>query len=104
MPYKPKKANRHPQVSSNQQRDTKTPWKHLKKALGVAAILAVVFLVGACTSDDNTTNVNDSAVVERYLDTDYNVVCWSNLRSGGIDCIPYSDLDPDAGANLEANP
>lgn len=74
------------------------------KLIGVVTVLVAVFLVGGCITPGTVTSVDSSTRVFRYVDEDYNVVCWSNIRDGGIDCIPAADLDPDPGTNIQANP
>ncbi len=67
----------------------------------------VVFLLGCSTvtMSERIDDINDVYLgevgngvgrtdVHRFIDTEYNVVCWvtNGLREGGISCIPLEDL------------
>jgi len=79
----------------------------IRPAIAVLIVIGVL-LIAACAPKTGTSIIADKASgwirPVRMIDQDLQVICWC-AGDGGIDCIPFSELDQDALATyLETLP
>lgn len=69
--------------------------KDILKAIFVALVFTLLVLYGCAPATDveYATTSSIDAGVHRYIDREYNVVCYYREAGGGLDCIPLSDLE-----------